>query len=140
MTDQAGSTSTALAALGFKMVGVGDSPPVGAEAETVVYFAQKTEADEAAAQLVAKSFTGAVMTALGPTTAGAQVTVVTGTQFTVNAPVAAATATVPASGTAAASSSTTTTTTNPSDAAFQPTTAAVEPLQPWDPRACPAGS
>jgi LytR cell envelope-related transcriptional attenuator len=145
VTDQAGQTSAALGALGFKMVGTGDSPPVGVQAETVVYFSAKTAADQAAAQLVAKSLSGAVMTALGPTVDGAQVTVVTGSQFTVNAPGAATTSTT---GAAAASSTTapaspsssTTTTTNPSNAAFQPPTAAVEPLQPWDPRACPAGS
>jgi len=158
--DQAGDTSTALGALGFKTVGVGDSPPVGTQAETVVYFADKTAADEAAAQLVAKSMSGAVMTALGPTVDGAQVTVVTGSQFTVNAPAPSATTTTgsavasstgsavaSSTGSAAASSTTapapsvttTTTTTDPATAPFQPPTAAVEPLQPWDPRACPAG-
>jgi hypothetical protein len=142
-SNQAGLTSTALAALGFKTVGVGDSPPVGTEAETVVYFAAKTTADEAAAQLVAKSLSGSVMTALGPTVDGAQVTVVTGSQFTVNPPAAAPTT---ATSGATATTSTTvppssaTTTTNPAGAPFQPPTAAVEPLQPWDPRACPAGS
>jgi LCP family protein required for cell wall assembly len=148
VTDQAGATSTALAALGFKTVGVGDSPPVGVQAETVVYFATKTPADEAAAQLVAKSMSGAVMTALGPTVDGAQVTVVTGSQFAVNAPApapttttgaAAAPSTTPTS-TTAPSTSDTTTTTDPADAPFQPPTAAVEALQPWDPRACPAGT
>jgi LCP family protein required for cell wall assembly len=142
VSGQAGDTSTALAALGFKTVGTGDSPPVGVEAETVVYFAHKTAADQAAAQLVAKSLSGAVITALGPTVDGAQVTVVTGSQFAVNAPAAATPTTTGSSAvsttTAPSSSSTTTTTTDPADAAFQPPTAAVEPLQPWDPRACPA--
>ncbi len=144
--DQAGDTSTALAALGFKTVGVGDTPAVGTQAETVVYFAAKTAADEAAAQLVAKSLSGAVITALGPTVDGAEVTVVTGTQFTVNAPAPATTTTTgpTAASTSAAPSTTapatTTTTTTPADAPFQPPTAAVEPLQPWDPRACPAST
>jgi len=139
VTDQAATTSAALGALGFKMVGVGDSPPVGAEAETVVYFAQKTPVDMAAAQAVARSMSGAVITALGPTTDGAQVTVVTGTQFSVNAPAAAPGTTSPTT-TASASSpvSSTTSTTAPSNGAFQAPTPAVTPLQPWDPRACPA--
>jgi LCP family protein required for cell wall assembly len=142
VTNQATTTSTALAALGFTMVGVGDSPPVGAEAETVVYYASRTPADMAAAQAVAKSLSGAVIVALGPTTDGAQVTVVTGTQFTVNTPAtpAAPAATTGATATTApaVAASATTTTTTPSNGAFQAPTAAVSPLQPWDPRACPA--
>jgi hypothetical protein len=122
------------------MVGVGDTTPVGPESETVVYYAQKTAADEAAAQLVAKSMSGAVIIALGPTTDGAQVTVVTGSQFTVNPPAtpSSTATTAAASATTAPSSSATTTTTAPADAAFQAPTSAVTPLQPWDPRACPA--
>ena len=138
VTDQATQTGAALGALGFRVVGLGDSTPVGTEAETVVYFAQKTAADQGAAEAVARSISGSVITALGPTTDGAQVTVVTGTQFAVDAP-----ATTPTTaGTAGTTTTTTvaspTTTTNPSTAAFQPPTPAVESLQPWDPRACPA--
>ncbi len=142
VTGQAANTSTALDALGFKTVGVGDSLPVSVQAETVVYFADKTTADEAAAQLVAKSLSGAVITALGPTVDGAQVTVVTGSQFAVDAPASSTTATTgsAAASTTSTSPSSTTTTTDPADAPFQPPTAAVEPLQPWDPRACPAAS
>jgi LCP family protein required for cell wall assembly len=142
-TNQATDTSAALAALGFKTAGIGDSPPVGAQAETVVYYAHKTATDMAAAQTVARSLSGAVIMALGPTVDGAQVTVVTGTQFTVNPPPAA-----PATGTATTASpvasststapSTSTATTAPSNGAFQAPTPAVTPLQPWDPRACPA--
>ena len=72
VTNQATDTSTALGALGFKTVGIGDSPPVGAQAETVVYYASKTPASMAAAQAVAKSLSGAVITALGPTADGAR--------------------------------------------------------------------
>jgi hypothetical protein len=151
--NQASSTSSSLQALGFHMVGVGDTPSVGTDSETVVYFAQKTPADEAAAQAVADSFSGAVVTALGPTTDGAQVTVVTGSQFTVNPPTAgdstgttgptgaAATGAAGTSATPGTTSTTTpvastTTTTEPSTGDFQPPTAAVTPLQPWDPRSC----
>jgi LCP family protein required for cell wall assembly len=149
--NQASSTSSSLQALGFHMVGVGDTPSVGTDSETVVYFAQKTPADEAAAQAVADSFTGAVVTALGPTTDGAQVTVVTGSQFTVDSPTVAApgpagaspstTGTTAAAGASSTTGTTTpaastTTTTVPSTGDFLPPTAAVTPLQPWDPRAC----
>ena len=142
VTDQATTTSTELGALGFTMVGLGDSPPVGSEAETVVYYAQRTPADIAAAEAVVRSMSGAVIMALGPTTDGARVTVVTGTQFTVDPPAAVPTGT--ATGSTATGSGTpaaTTTTTTPasaSTAAFQAPTPAVEALQPWDPRACPA--
>ena len=77
-----------LQALGFHIGTIGDSPPVGQEAETVVYYASKTPAQLAAAQAVANSLSGAVIMAMDPTQVkpGSQVTVVTGTDFTVNAP------------------------------------------------------
>ena len=142
--NQATDTSGALGALGFHMLGVGDAPPVGSESETVVYFATKSPANEAAAEAVAHALSGAVVTALGPTTDGAQVTVVTGTQFTVDAPVATTPATS-AAGVAstttpvpAAPSTTTTTSASASAAEFQAPSPAVTPLQPWDPRSCTA--
>jgi len=138
VTNQATDTSQALGALGFKLVGLGDAAPVATHAETVVYFAHKTRADQSAAQAVAKSLSGAVITALGPTLDGAQVTVVTGTQFAVNpAPASgAATTAAPTSTTSSAS----TATTAPSTGAFQAPTPSVTPLQPWDPRSCtPSG-
>jgi len=136
VTNQATDTSSALGALGFKTVGIGDAPPVGSQAETVVYYPHKTPADMAAAQAVARSMSGSVIMALGPTVDGAQVTVVTGTQFTVNPPPAATTGTAP-TGSSSPGASSTTGTTAPSNGAFQPPTPAVSPLKPWDPRACP---
>ena len=44
--NQAADTATALAALGFHTVGVGDSPPVGDVSETVVYYRSTSAADE----------------------------------------------------------------------------------------------
>jgi LCP family protein required for cell wall assembly len=148
--NQATDTSNALGALGFHMVGVGDTPSVGPEAETVVYYATTSPTDRAAAEAVARSLAGSVITALGPTTDGAQVTVVTGTQFTVNPPEPTVpggpATTAGAAGTATTSPPTTippttTTTSAPpgsATAAFLPPTAAVTPLQPWDPRSCSA--
>ncbi len=141
--NQATTTAQSLQALGFHIGTIGDSPPVGQEAETVVYYASKTPAQLAAAQAVANSLSGAVIMAMDPTQvkAGSQVTVVTGTDFTVNAP--PATPATPAPTGATAPSSTTTTTGNSGNTgnsgAFQAPTPTVEPLQPWDPRSCTAG-
>ena len=139
--NQATTTSQSLQALGFHIGTIGDSPPVGQEAETVVYYASKTPAQLAAAQVVADSLSGAVIMALDPTQvkAGSQVTVVTGTDFSVNAP-PATTTTAPAG---APSTTTTTSTTGTSgntgnSGAFQAPTPTVESLQPWDPRSCTA--
>jgi LCP family protein required for cell wall assembly len=152
--NQATDTSAALGALGFDMVGAGDTAAVGTQSETVVYYATKTPAAEAAAETVAHSLSGAVITALGPTANGAQVTVVTGSQFAVNPPPVVS-STVPGAGGAAtstssaapattapvASTSVGSSTSSASSAAFQPPTAAVSPLQPWDPRSCtPSGA
>ena len=141
--NQATDTAQSLQALGFHIGTIGDSPPVGHEAETVVYYASKTPAQLAAAQAVANSMSGAVIMGLDPTQvkSGSQVTVVTGTDFTVNAP-PTTTTTTPAG---AATPSTTTTTGNTgtsgntgNSGAFQAPTPSVEALAPWDPRACTA--
>ena len=64
--NQATDTAQSLQALGFHIGTIGDSPPVGQEAETVVYYASKTPAELAAAQAVANSMSGAVIMADGP--------------------------------------------------------------------------
>lgn len=160
--DQATKTSSALGALGFHMVGVGTTTPVGQESETLVTYAQRTPADVAAAQLVADSLSGAVVLDYGKTTDGADVTVTTGTDYSVDtAPPGVAakspgtTTTAPStptsstgtsagSTTSSTSSSTSTTSTGrvgttTSSNSFTAASPASQPLQPWDPRACPAG-
>ena len=149
--NQATDTSQSLQALGFHIGTIGDSPPVGQEAETVVYYAAKTPADLAAAQAVANSLSGAVIMAMDPTQvqAGSQVTVVTGTDFSVNAPAPAAPAPTPTPAPPGAATTTPTTTATAAVAssgntgnsgAFQAPTPTVEPLAPWDPRSCtPSG-
>ena len=147
--NQATTTSQSLRALGFHIGTIGDSDPVGQEAETVVYYGAKTSADLAAAQSVANSMSGAVIMALDPSQvkAGSQVTVVTGTDFTVNAP-PPATTTAPTGGTPPTTTTTTSGNSGNSDntgstgnsGAFQAPTPTVEALQPWDPRSCtPSG-
>jgi LCP family protein required for cell wall assembly len=143
--NQATATGQALSALGFHVGALGDVTPVGREAETVVYYASKSPANLAAAQAVADSMSGAVIMAMDPTQVqpGSQVTVVTGTDFSVNPPPAT---TAPAgsgagsTGNAAVSSTTTTSPaaagTTGNSGAFQAPTPTVEPLAPWDPRSC----
>jgi LCP family protein required for cell wall assembly len=134
VTNQAATTSAALGALGFHMMELGDSSPVGQEAETVVYYGSKSPTVEAAAQMVARSISGAVTLGYNPSMVlgGAQVTVDTGTDFSVNAPKATSTTTT------AGTPTTTTTTTSSSSGLFAPPTSSNEALKPWDPRSCTA--
>lgn len=146
---QATQTAAALGNLGFHMVGTGSSTPVGQYAETLVTYSKRTPADVAAAQLVADSISGQVVLHYGPTADGAQVTVTTGTKFSVDAsaPKPAApksSSTTSAPPTTSAPSTTPTPATGAQGAtptpAFAAPTASTNPLQPWDPRACPAGT
>jgi LCP family protein required for cell wall assembly len=149
VAQQSTTTTAALKALGFAATAASDITPVGTASETVVYYSSTAPAEIAAAQAVAHALTGYVITALGPTmvTPGAQVTVVTGTNFAVNRPVppAATSAGAGSSRSGTATTATTATTAAAARAAAQANsanapTAAVEPLAPWDPRSCtPAG-
>jgi LCP family protein required for cell wall assembly len=128
-----------LRALGFNVVGTGYASPVGSEAETLVQYSQDTPTVEAAAQAVAHSLSGQVILAMGPTTDNAEVTVITGSDFSVNPPPSAPATTTtqaPGASTTAPPPPTTTTTTLPEG--FDPVTSSVEALQPWDPRSCTA--
>jgi polyisoprenyl-teichoic acid--peptidoglycan teichoic acid transferase len=143
VTNQATTTSAGLGALGFKMVGLGDAAPVGQYAETVVYYGSRAPTVVAAAQKVARSMTGQVILGYDPTQVldGAQVTVVTGTQFAVNAPPTGSTPTTAVTGTTAGSTGGgTTSTTAGAGAGFTPPSATTQKLQPWDPRGCRPGA
>ena len=145
VTGQATQTATALHNLGFNTVGTGNTTPVGQYAETTVTYSQRTPADEAAAQLVADSLSGAVILDYGKTADGAQVTVTTGTNFSVNSSLPGQTApatTAPSTTTAppsATGSPSTTTAQSATTSGFAAPSPAVESLRPWDPRACPPG-
>ncbi len=152
--NQATDTAQSLQTLGFKIGTVGDSTPVGQEAETVVYYSSKSPAELAAAQAVANSLSGSVIMADDPSqvSPGSQVTVDTGTQFTVNPPPPPPTTTSSTAHASGSARSTTTTTTsapsgntgssgntgNTGNAEFAAPTPTVQPLAPWDPRACTA--
>jgi len=140
VTNQATDISSALGALGFNTVGVGDTAPVGSTSETVVYYGSRAPSIEAAAEAVARSMAGGVIMGYDPTKVanGADVTVVTGTQFSVNP--------APASATATSGTGVTPTTASSSGSAssaasgFTPPTTSTQALQPWDPRPCAPGA
>ena len=118
--NQATDTGSALAALGFHVVGLGDTNPTGDVAETVVYYGSHSPAVEAAAEAVARSMTGAVIMAYDPSQVadGAQVTVVTGTQFAVTTPpVPTSPTTAGVNGSSTSTAPSTTSTTSPTTAA-----------------------
>ena len=140
--NQAADTASALSALGFKTVGVGDTPATGDVSETVVYYGSTAPAVEAAAEAVTRSMSGAVIMAYDPTQVvdGAQVTVVTGSQFAVNAPAATTPATAAPAGAPTTTTAPATTTTTTASSAIQAPSATTSALEPWDPRACPAGA
>ena len=134
--NQATTTSNALQALGFRIAGVGDTPSVGAQSETVVYYATKTPAGPGrgpgsgplavrgghhrprAHQQRGRGHRGHRVAVRGqrPRSGGGN-----GHH---------------GAGAATPATTSTPTTTASSSGAFQPPTAAVSPLQPWDPRSC----
>jgi LCP family protein required for cell wall assembly len=136
ITDQASQTAAALSALGFQTVGSGDIAPTGDVAETVVDYGSRSPAVEAAAEKVVRSMTGSVIMAFDPSamTDGAEVTVVTGSQFAVNAP-----PTTAPSGSSATTAPTSTATTTPTSSNIAAPSPNSQSLAAWDPRACKAG-
>jgi LCP family protein required for cell wall assembly len=146
VTNQAATTSAALGALGFHMGELGDTPAVGQEAETVVWYGSKSPTVVAAAQEVANSISGAVILGYDPSNVlgSAEVTVDTGSDFSVNAPASTTPTTTPKKSKKPKTTTTTTTlpptttTTNASSGLFNPPTSADEALEPWDPRSCTA--
>jgi LCP family protein required for cell wall assembly len=129
ITDQAATTGAALGALGLDIVGKGDAAPVGAVSETSVTYSPGHQAD---AERVAHDLNGSVVMGQGTTADGADVTVVTGTDFSVRAP-----STPPATGvtTPAVAATTPSAAESAILAAPSPPTQA---LAPFDPRSCTA--
>jgi len=130
-TGQAAQTASALQARGFDTVGEGDSPSTGSLSETTVYYASSSHL--AQAEQVLHSLSGAVTLGMGPTSNGADVTVVTGSNFSVNAPASkkgpASTGTAPAGPPTTASASA---------SSLGAPTATSQGLAPFDPRSCTA--
>ncbi len=138
--NQATDTAAALQALGFRIGTLGDTPSPAAQSETVVYYSARTAAEEAAAQAVERSLSGAVIMAYDPTKVptGSQVAVVTGTTFSVNPPPTPPGTAAPGTGgrSGGAPTTSTPTTSAPASGPFAAPTPPVEQLAPWDPRSC----
>jgi hypothetical protein len=142
-------TAAQLAKLGYHVVGEGEQTPVGPISETSVIYSPGHIAE---GQRVLASLSGAVALGVGKTLDGADVTVVTGTDFHVHggtlpkltasttAPVAAGASRITLAAlvrTVLASSS------SPGYAdngVLAPPTPAVASVPPYDPRACPSTS
>jgi len=130
---EAADGARALQRLGYDVVRTGDTPPVGPQSETVVYYA--SPANAAAAQAVLQAQAGHAVLGVNPqmVSAGTQVTVVTGSDFAVQTPPAPTKAAAGATHQpAAAGQSTQAAAGSPEQAP----TAPVEALAPWDPRSC----
>jgi LCP family protein required for cell wall assembly len=159
---QATTTADQFSSLGFHVVGTSSATPVSTIAETVVYYKPGDLLD---AERIVEDIHGIVAMAQGPTLDGADVTVVTGSEFLVIVPhrsTGSVTTTTTASTTSTTTTTTstgkktkkhktskattttttapknTTTTTIPSAAnTLGPPSAAVQALPSYDPRACP---
>lgn len=141
---QAGATAGALQAGGFKIAGTGNTDPVAQQAETVVYYDSKSPTTVADAEAVLHSLSGAAIMAFDPAmvSSGANITVVTGTDFSIsNATLSSAAS--PSHGfsgaylTAAISPTLASSVVGASSSAgLSMPTAANPQLEPWDPRSC----
>jgi LCP family protein required for cell wall assembly len=135
------TTAAQLRALGYPIVATTATNYVGPVSETSVVYAAGHLQE---AERVLASLSGTVVMAEGTPASGADVSVIAGSDLTVqppatsSAPPPTTTAPTPASSptttTPTTPSTTVTTTTNPN---FGAPTDASPPLSPWDPRACP---
>ncbi|MCL4422577.1 MAG: LCP family protein [Actinobacteria bacterium] len=134
---QAAQTASQLQALGFNVSGTGNSTPVGPVFnETTIYY---PKGEIAQAELLESKLGGQVIIGEAPPGAGTNLTLVTGTTFTVASP---------SSGSSASSTSSTSSSTSGSGSSSaspgQPSytgPAATEPVTPlpsFDPRSCAA--
>ncbi len=135
--DQATQTSTALSALGFKIVGQAQTTtPLSSQAvETVVNYA--SPATEADAEAVARQLTGPVILSQNSSAvqSGAVVTVLTGTGLAVNAPASTQSASAPSYPKSSSPSSSAPAATTAATG-LEPASSATQALSAWDPRAC----
>jgi hypothetical protein len=136
LSGQAAATGAALSALGLDVTGTGDAAPLGSVSETTVTYSTGHEAD---AERVAHDLDGTVVMGTGATSDGADVTVTTGTDFSVRTPPtpSSSATTSPASSTPG----TATTGTGPASTdsgILAPPSPATQALAPFDPRACTA--
>jgi LCP family protein required for cell wall assembly len=145
--NQAHVIAAGLRRRGFVIHGVGTATPFGVREETVVYHATNSPASLAAAQAVIHTIEGPAVMALGRTTAGATVTVLTGSDASV-LPLPHKSTTTTTLKKKHHGTGTTTTTKPPTqitvvdpsavkhDKELSAPTLVVQALQPWDPRSC----
>ena len=139
---QATTTAGQLSALGFHVVGTGSSTSVGPISETVVYYTKGHLLD---AERLVGDLHGIVAMAEGPTQAGADVTVVTGSDFSTLSGQAAGTSATVAPVDARATTAdlladwTATKAELTSASTLGPPSPAVQPLPAYDPKACVTG-
>lgn len=161
VTNQAAQIANPLRARGYDVLSTGDVTPDGPIAETVVWYGGPppptngnwSSPDQAAAQSVLQQLQGPAILGYNPkmVSAGAMVTVQTGTGVTMATHAATATTTTTKHATTTSSTGKTTTTSRSvttttvytppgmkGSADFTTPSATNMPLQPWDPRACNA--
>ena len=149
---QATQTSSQLQSIGYNIVGTGSSSPVTNFSETVVYY---MPGEISAAQSVMSHLSGVVVMSQGPTADGSDVTVVTGSDFSVTG--------IPSTSGTTSSSSTSPSTNSSAPSAPAPGTpsgtgpshsynavpglssnysliSSSHTLPSYDPRACPPGA
>jgi LCP family protein required for cell wall assembly len=136
--DQAGQTASALQADGFTIAGTGDTASVAQQSETIVYYGSKSTSTIADAQAVLRTLSGAAIMSYNPSMASsnADVTVVTGTDFTIGSSSLADATTIAGPSSAAVLTVAPAISGASSTAGLGAPTAANPPLQPWDPRSC----
>ncbi|NNN15533.1 MAG: LCP family protein [Acidimicrobiaceae bacterium] len=131
---QAAQVSATLRQDGFKIAKIGNATVQSTPSETIIRY----EPGYISTAIALRStMSGSVIMGQAPTLSGAKVEVVTGNQLTVVNTVQTTQTTTAQTGSAGSSSSSsvTTPTTIPITV---PSTLSHTPLQPWDPRACPA--
>lgn len=135
VSGQAEQTASSLAASGFDVVGAGNAASIGPVSETAVYYSagHRTEAEK-----VLQSISGSVVMGQGPTQDGADVTVVTGSDFAMVQPTGPS-GSVSAGSTQSTSSPASSETASATSAAglWAPTSPS-QALPPYDPRSCTA--
>ncbi len=133
VNQQAASVAGELRADGFNVSSTGNAKILSKNVETIIYYKPGYLQQ---AELLRNSLSGSIIMGESSTLTGAPVELVTGTTVTVAKP--QATTTSQASSTASSTPGGSTSTTLAP--VTLPATASVTPLQPWDPRACPAGA
>ena len=116
---QGSAIASHLRSLGYRVAGEGTAGSVGPISEATVYYSRGHVLD---AERVVQSLRGIVSMAEGPTTDGAEVTLVTGSNFSVSPP--------------GGGSKPPRRATNPSYSVLGPPSSAVQSLPFYDPRAC----